>query len=224
METTENYYTSNIVFRFSINCIVFLLALAVLFAVFQYEESKLANKLVGTTQIELRVSEEEVQESVIDEALKRQVQIDKSLLPLVAREEEMVPFAEFTAYYEYTEEDVDLLARLMYAEEGVLFHWLDDEEEVKEAHMLAGSVVLNRIGNEAFNSPQTLEDVINMPGQYSCVSNGSINNPAPDIVHEWAEELLRRGPIGPDNLVFQSQSTQGSGTYRHISNQYFCVL
>lgn len=44
----------------------------------------------------------------------------------------------------------------------------------------------------------------------------------PDIVYTWAEELLRKGPIGPNNLIYQSESQQGE-EYELIDNQYFGI-
>ena len=39
----------------------------------------------------------------------------------------------------------------------------------------------------------------------------------------WAEDLLRDGPIGPENLVFQSQFEQGDQVYWTYGNQIFCL-
>lgn len=120
---------------------------------------------------------------------------------------------------DYTDEDIDLLARLMYAEVGIFLQTLS-EEEAEEAHLLTGSVVINRVrlgigGNN-------IKKVIYYPGQYDCVNNGSINNNPPDIVYEWAKELLENGPVGPDNLIFQALFEQGTNTYKQIGNTYFC--
>lgn len=120
----------------------------------------------------------------------------------------------------YTESDLELLARLMYAEEGVLLQKLP-EWEAQAAHKLCGSVVLNRL-NCNFGGATTIEEVIYAPGQYSSASV-LFEKEVPDIVYQWAEELLMYGPIGPENMVFQSQSPQGSETYKQIYNQYFCL-
>lgn len=125
------------------------------------------------------------------------------------------------AFYQYyTEDDVDLLARLMYAEVGVFLQTLS-EEDAKEAHMLTGSVVLNRWKNPYFEW-NNLEAVIYAEGQYQCARNGGINNTPPEEVYDWARELLQSGPIGPDNMIFQSQFKQGTSTYTKIGNTYFC--
>lgn len=122
------------------------------------------------------------------------------------------------------EYDKELLAHLMYGEEGILLSIKSvSDEDAKEAHMLAGSVVLNR-KNMNYGGAQTVEEVIFAKNQYQCIEAGYFYMDVPNIVYEWAEELLENGPIGPENMVFQSQFTQGSGTYKKIYNQYFCVL
>ena len=121
----------------------------------------------------------------------------------------------------YTQSDVELLARLMYAEEGIFISKLP-LEDAKYVNQLAGSVVLHRL-NSSFDGCKTIRDVIYEPGQYDCVNRGTINQEIPDIELEWARELLENGPIGPENMVFQAEFKQGSGVYEHIGNQYFCV-
>lgn len=122
----------------------------------------------------------------------------------------------------YEESDVELLAKLMYAEEGIFIYKLS-EKEAKYVCQLAGSVVLHR-KNMNYGGADTIEEVIYAEGQYQCVANGSINQEVPDIVYEWAEELLQNGPIGPENMVYQAEFEQGSEVYDHVGNQYFCVM
>lgn len=121
----------------------------------------------------------------------------------------------------YEQRDVELLARLMYAEEGIYIYKLS-EDEAKYVNQLAGSVVLHRRDTH-FGGAKTIEDVIFAKGQYDSVAKGTIYQEVPDIVYEWAEELLKNGPIGPENLVYQAEFEQGSDTYDQIGNQYFCI-
>ena len=121
----------------------------------------------------------------------------------------------------YQESDVELLAHLMYAEEGIFIYKLS-EEDAKRVSMLAGSVVIHR-ANSNYMGAENIKDVIYTPGQYDCVNRGTINQEVPEIVYEWAKELLENGPIGPENLVFQAEFEQGSETFEHIGNQYFCL-
>jgi hypothetical protein len=70
--------------------------------------------------------------------------------------------------------------------------------------------------------PNTLQEVINQPGQYQSVRNGHINKEYDDIAWEIAEELLVYGTTIDESIVFQAEFQQGSGTYRKIGNTYFC--
>lgn len=116
------------------------------------------------------------------------------------------------------EEEVLLLAQLMHAEEGVLRRDLSSED-AKMAHMLCGSVVINR-RNMNYRGAKTIKDVIYTKGQYACIEN--LNQKVPDETIEWARELLENGPIGPENMIYQAEFEQGSETVAHIGNQYFC--
>ncbi len=117
-----------------------------------------------------------------------------------------------------SENDAILLAKLMHAEEGVLRVKLS-YEDAKRAHMLCGSVVLNRL-NMHYLGDTTITEVIYAPGQYECVKN--LDQAVPEETVEWARELIENGPIGPSNMVYQAEFEQGSETYDHIGNQYFC--
>ena len=111
----------------------------------------------------------------------------------------------------YTQEEVELLARLITAEVGT-----EDEERA----YLCGSVVLNRMKSDKF--PNTIREVIYQPGQYECTWNGHIDRPYEDIAYEIAEGLMTDGSEIDERVVFQSEFKQGHGTYKKIGNTYFC--
>ncbi len=122
-----------------------------------------------------------------------------------------------------TEEQIDLLARLITAEEGyATSHEIGTEayNNILECYALCGGVVINRIASDEF--PDTLEEVIYQPGQYAVVDSGAIEKPYDDIAWEIAEELLVYGTEIPDDVVFQAQFMQGSSLYRQVGNQLFC--
>ena len=110
------------------------------------------------------------------------------------------------------EADIDLLARLMTAEQG----YNADEK----AYLYTGSVVINRVNSEYF--PNTLKEVIYQAGQYECVSNGHINRDYDAVAWEIAEGLLVEGATIPSNVVFQAEFKQGGGVYDKIGRTYFC--
>ena len=126
----------------------------------------------------------------------------------------------------YTREDVNLLAKIMYAEEGVFFgqYYATEPEKVEETFKLAGSVVLNR-QKYHYMDAITIKDVLYSKGQYAnaTIRNVNSNQDIPDLVYVWAEDLLKTGPIGPEGLVYQAQFIQGDMVYKHNWNQYFCV-
>jgi hypothetical protein len=124
----------------------------------------------------------------------------------------------------YTMENRELLAQMMFAEEGVFFSWYaNDPDTIERAHKLAGSVILHRL-NTHFSGAQTLADVLYAPGQYDyrTIQRVEEGRTLPAQVYVWADELLLEGAIGPDTLVFQAEFPQGSEVYDHIANQYFC--
>lgn len=116
----------------------------------------------------------------------------------------------------------ELLASLMYHEEGVLLSIID-YEDAKRAHLLAGSVVLHRT-NMNFMGAETIEETIFAKGQYHTETLKKLANPVPEEVLDWAGELLENGPIGPADMIFQAQFPQGEGTVDKIHNQYFCTI
>lgn len=112
-----------------------------------------------------------------------------------------------------SEEDIDLLARLLYAEAGS--DWIEDK-----TIYWVGSVVLNRVNSEHY--PDTLYDVIYDEGQYSCTWSGGIYNEPTDRCYRIAEDLLRNGSILPENVLYQAEFKQGSEVYDESDNLYFC--
>jgi hypothetical protein len=116
------------------------------------------------------------------------------------------------------ESDIDLLARLITAEQGYSDGVDADDYELRA--YLVGSVVINRIKSKDF--PDTLWDVIYQKGQYQCVDNGHIYKEYDPIAWEIAEELLIYGTDVPKNVLFQAEFPQADGIYKQIGNTYFC--
>lgn len=121
----------------------------------------------------------------------------------------------------YTEEDLDLLARLLTAEMGM--SWVDDKIQ-----LYVGSVVLNRMNHDLY--PDTLYDVIYDKGQYSPTWTGTINNTPDERTIANARLLLEEGSILPENVIFQANFPQGDGTYFEYYDEilgtttYFCYI
>ena len=112
---------------------------------------------------------------------------------------------------EINEQEVDLLARAMYNEVGVLGH---------DAMYLCGCVILNRVDSD--NYPNDIYGVIYDDGQYHIVKNGHINRQASGEAYDIARDLLTNGSTIPSDIVYQAQFRQGSYVYKQIGNTYFC--
>lgn len=125
-------------------------------------------------------------------------------------------------YMEYTEEDIEFLAQTMFAEEEEFLSMLEQNPKIVErVFKLAGSVVIHRADNN-YRGATTIQEVVFSKGQYAnrTLEKVTEGQEIPSIVYEWAEELLENGAIGPNNLIYQSETLQGN-RYEVIGNQYF---
>lgn len=132
---------------------------------------------------------------------------------------EILKAMEEDAKPKYTEEDLDLLARIINAEAGC--SWIPDWVQ-----QMVGSVVLNRVNSSLF--PNTIRDVIYQPGQYGPVWNGSINKTPSQRVINNARYILENGSVCPSNVTGQNGIITGSGLYTSYYDSilgttiYFC--
>lgn len=119
----------------------------------------------------------------------------------------------------YTEEELYLLAKIIYAEAGS--SWLSDEQQ-----LLVGNVVLNRVASPEF--PNTIKEVIYQKGQYYGVNSNRFKKMVPgerELAH--AKRLLDGERFCPTSVVFQANFKQGSGVWKAIPDKilkttYFC--
>lgn len=118
---------------------------------------------------------------------------------------------------EVDENEVDLLARAIYWECGLLGD---------EGMHLCGCVILNRISSDMY--PNDLYSVLyqnrNGSYQYDIARTGLINKKAEESAYEIARNLLINGSTIPNDVLFQAQFRQGSYVYKQIGNTYFCGL
>jgi hypothetical protein len=112
------------------------------------------------------------------------------------------------------ESEIDLLARLMTAEQGYNADEMD--------YYLTGSVIINRVNSPNF--PNTVYEVIfqSNPRQYQCVINGHINREYDEVAWEVAEELLTEGTQLNEHIVYQAEFEQGKGVYTKRGRTYYC--
>lgn len=107
--------------------------------------------------------------------------------------------------------DVQLLARLIYAETG---------SSSDRAQIAVASVVLNRVNSDIF--PDTISEVIYQHGQYSPTWNGSINNTPDEQALRNASYVYQNGSQIPSNVLYQARYRQGSGVWAQIDGNFFC--
>ena len=135
--------------------------------------------------------------------------------------QEILQAMEEASKPKYTQEDLDLLARVIYAEVGCT--WIPDWVQ-----QMVGSVVLNRVASPYY--PDTIYDVIYQPGQYAPTWDGSINKTPDARTIENARYLLENGSICPANVVGQNSIITGSGVYTSYRDSilgttvYFCYM
>lgn len=101
---------------------------------------------------------------------------------------------EFVSFYSYTEEELDLLARLVYSESG---------GESYDTKLRVASVVMNRVVDPNF--PNTIREVIYQKNQFSVTFlkvNGvvMIDRPADAESYQAAKEILDYGSILPSTV------------------------
>ena len=176
-------------------------------------------------QVHVKIAEEPAEEkTVYVRKLTAQEETVKLLKAAQVKSKKITLVSAAPEQPEYNETDLELLAQLMYAEEGVLLAKYDKEpEKVERVFKLAGSVVIRRMENNYLGAT-TLKEVVYTKGQYALqtLEKVSQGQDVPSIVYVWAKELLTEGPIGPKGLIFQAEFEQGE-VYDRIYNQVFGV-
>lgn len=118
----------------------------------------------------------------------------------------------------YSDDDLYWLAAAITKEAGS--NWLSDEHQ-----LMVGNVILNRVASSAY--PNTVYGVLSQVGQYPWVSSGVSITPTNRALAN-AKKLLEGTRVLPENVVYQSTATQGSGVHTSIydatlgTTTYFC--
>lgn len=126
-------------------------------------------------------------------------------------ETEYVDETETEYVQTYTDEELDVLSRIISAEAGnCSWEMMED----------VGSVVLNRVASPKF--PNTIYDVVFQtdPVQYSPTINGAYWNTPTDGAIEVAKYLLENGSCAPPDVLYQANFPQGTGTWKTLSTSY----
>ena len=125
-------------------------------------------------------------------------------------EEETQTELEAEAETKYTEDDFELLARVIEAEAG---------GESDYHKLCVGTVVMNRVASDKY--PDTIEGVIYQPGQYQCVTNSHINKEPSESSYKAAESILDGRRMFRSSVVYQAEFIQGK-VVEKVGNTYFC--
>ena len=114
----------------------------------------------------------------------------------------------------YTQEDVQLVAEVIYHE-----NWYTDKDHL--AAYYTGAVIYNRWKSP--NWPDTIKGVIYQKNQYAVLPK-LFTEPIPDECYQMAEDILKNGtPDVPANVVYQATFKQGSGDWiPPINGEHFC--
>lgn len=123
----------------------------------------------------------------------------------------------------YTEDQLDILALIIYQEAGGDMY--SDDTRLK-----VGSVFLNRVASDRF--PDTFEEVAIQRLQYGLLYRTGIEWPSrarePEEsnavlrAYDIAEKLLNSGSVLPANVIWQAEFPQGDGVYSYQDDMYFC--
>ena len=130
-------------------------------------------------------------------------QTEEIVIDIPIEETEPESEDEFKSYYTYTEDELDLLSRLIYSEGGT---------ESYETKLKIGSVVMNRVSDlDSPDFPDTIREVIYQKNQFSVTTTKidgviMIDRPADEESKRAAKEVLDYGSIlPPDVQVFYAE-------------------
>ena len=125
---------------------------------------------------------------------------------------------------EYSEQELEMLAMVIYQEAG-------GDACSNECRQMVGEVVLNRVADPRF--PDTIYEVLSQPYQYGRLAwrfdwPERANKPgeahavlrAYDIAAALLTGSVER--LLPEDVVFQAEFEQGTETVAHINGLYFC--
>ena len=118
----------------------------------------------------------------------------------------------------YTPRDVDLLAQIMYLENGSTGK---TEDENRQILIMTGSVVLNRVKSGQWGG-KTIEAVLYSPGQYAWETKKRIDKvEVPEYIQELARDLLIRGSNIPSYVCYQSTQKNLGYVWTVRAGEYF---
>lgn len=131
--------------------------------------------------------------------------------PIVIEEEEEAP-AKTNRYseLEITEEDRELLARIVY---------LEARGQSFSGQRAVAEVVLNRVLDSRF--PDTVYEVLYAPGQFTPAKSIASTTPT-ETQYEVVDCVIDETPITTENTIYFATSALTKNVFAKIGDHYFC--
>lgn len=173
----------------------------------------------NTTNLEEAVIEpENTEEQEILPIISTPIEQDRDVEETIIEKEKD---EEVDLLWNYNEWDVEILALIIYQEAG-------GDNCSDETRIMVGNVFMNRVNSDRF--PNTFEEVATQPNQYGLESGirwparwgEETERHAVTRAYSCAKRVLRGEKLLPENVVWQAQFAQGTGTYIHQDGLYFC--
>lgn len=123
-----------------------------------------------------------------------------------------IGFLEPAEPMQYTQEELDCLARVMYAEAG----GCDDTELY-----LVANVVVNRVNDKSGNFKDSIIDVIYQTGQFTSVGDKAWNRGPTQREYAIAKDVLEGARVAPSNVYWFSRGMSYGNLYYKSQWHYF---
>ena len=131
--------------------------------------------------------------------------------PIVVEEEEETPTkANRYSELEITEEDKELLARIVY---------LEARGQSFSGQRAVAEVVLNRVLDSRF--PDTVYEVLYAPGQFTPAKSIASTTPT-ETQYEVVDCVIDETPITTENTIYFATSALTKNIFAKIGDHYFC--
>lgn len=131
--------------------------------------------------------------------------------PIIVEEEEETPTkANRYSELEITEEDKELLARIVY---------LEARGQSFSGQRAVAEVVLNRVLDSRF--PDTVYEVLYAPGQFTPAKSIASTTPT-ETQYEAVDCVIDETPITTENTIYFATSALTKNVFAKIGDHYFC--
>lgn len=130
--------------------------------------------------------------------------------PIVVEEEEMPLKTNRYSELEITEEDRELLARIVY---------LEARGQSFSGQRAVAEVVLNRVLDSRF--PDTVYEVLYAPGQFTPAKSIASTTPT-ETQYEVVDCVIDETPITTENTIYFATSALTKNIFAKIGDHYFC--